>query len=71
MGTKNTLKKQRAADRKQHDLKQRKTCAKKIVYAADTAEKSAEWLAKRYRQPMKAYECPVCGQWHVTHDYTK
>jgi hypothetical protein len=49
-------------------LGDRRRCADKMTYKRNAARTEAARLSIIYSVKMDAYECPVCGGWHVGKD---
>lgn len=46
----------------------RSNCRRKKPYPDEaTAQKAAEYTAKKLGEPMNAYYSPLCGHWHIGH----
>lgn len=41
-------------------------CGRKTPYTERAARKAVKRAAERWRQHFRSYECPYCGQWHLT-----
>jgi hypothetical protein len=62
-----------ASQRRQELLSQggfyeRRKCSDKVLYAKNQARTTAARLTKKFGVKMDAYECEVCGEWHVGKD---
>ena len=42
-------------------------CGDKIGYTHHKAATERNRLERKERMPMKIYQCPSCGRWHVAH----
>jgi len=64
-------KKRMEQDVASRSLKNYKMCLRKVLYWSEIAAQIAANRITSQGHPMKIYQCPNCGNWHITSDKEK